>query len=63
MTVSARSLQRGGTLIGILIGIVIGLAAAVVTALVVTKTAVPFIGRKDSDSSVVGMLGLVLFVT
>ncbi len=45
MTVSARSLQRGGTLIGILIGIVIGLAAAVVTALVVTKTAVPFIGQ------------------
>ena len=26
-------------------------------------SAVPFIGRKDSDDSILGMLGLALFVT
>jgi hypothetical protein len=26
-------------------------------------SAVPFIGRKDSDDSVLGMLGLVIFIT
>ncbi|MDR0226054.1 MAG: SPOR domain-containing protein [Burkholderiaceae bacterium] len=46
-----KTLQRGGTVIGLIIGMIIGLAAALAVAVYVTKVPVPFLskGGKTTD--------------
>ncbi len=43
--------QKGGTLVGFIAGLITGLIIAVVVALMVTKTPIPFAGRKDKPEN------------
>ena len=43
--------QKGGTLLGFIAGLITGLIIAVVVAFMVTKTPVPFAGRKDKPEN------------
>ena len=44
--------RKGGTLAGFIAGLITGLVIAVVVALMVTKTPIPFAGRKDKPENV-----------
>ena len=43
--------QKSGTLVGFIAGLITGLVIAVIVALMVTKTPIPFAGRKDKPET------------
>jgi hypothetical protein len=61
---SGRAERRGAAMIWVsAIVLVSNVVGAALMAKYGLPSAVPFIGRRESDDSVLGMLGLVLFVT